>query len=106
MVKLITARLAELGRKRPPEVGDRVKEGKHRVLCHKGVAHNLNNTIAVGTLIHIKNSSTAVAVPNNCLSKEKQDVVDRTGYWSQPARCPCVEWETWGRPKWWDGACV
>jgi hypothetical protein len=38
------------------------------------VAYNLNNTIAVGTLIHVKNAQpdVGVAVPNNCLSRKSK----------------------------------
>jgi hypothetical protein len=46
--------------KRPPTLGGLVKEEKSsRALCHKGAAHNLNNTIAVGTLIHVKHAVIA-----------------------------------------------
>ena len=37
-------------------MGGLVKEGK--TPRHKGAAHNLNNTIAVGTLIQVKNAQS------------------------------------------------
>jgi hypothetical protein len=46
--------------KKPPTLGGLVKEGK--TPRHKGAAYNLNNAIAVGTLIHVKNAVIALGV--------------------------------------------